>query len=56
MCYGQTGAGKTYTMTGPQNFKLRGLVPRAISHVYNEIAARPEQSVTVRSSRGHDEG
>ena len=35
MCYGQTGAGKTYTMTGSQTqFKYRGLLPRAIAQVY----------------------
>ena len=38
-------AGKTYTMSGPQNFALRGMLPRAVSHVFNEIAGRPDQSV-----------
>ena len=34
-CYGQTGAGKTYTMTGSQTqFKYRGILPRAITQVY----------------------
>lgn len=32
MCYGQTGAGKTFTMNGSTpNFKYRGLIPRAIT-------------------------
>ena len=32
LCYGQTGAGKTYSMTGSSTvFKYRGIVPRAIS-------------------------
>ena len=32
MCYGQTGAGKTFTMSGSmQNYKYRGLIPRAVS-------------------------
>ena len=32
MCYGMTGAGKTYTMTGSSTvFKYRGIVPRAIN-------------------------
>ena len=32
MCYGQTGAGKTFTMTGSStNFKYRGIIPRAIN-------------------------
>ena len=35
MVYGQTGAGKTFTMSGSmQNYKYRGLIPRAISHVF----------------------
>lgn len=35
LCYGQTGAGKTYSMTGSSTqFKYRGLVPRAVSQVY----------------------
>lgn len=31
MCYGQTGAGKTFTMLGQtNNYKNRGIIPRAI--------------------------
>ena len=31
MCYGQTGAGKTFTMLGlTNNYKQRGIIPRAI--------------------------
>lgn len=34
MCYGQTGAGKTYTMTGATaEYKHRGIIPRAIQQV-----------------------
>jgi len=34
MAYGQTGAGKTFTMTGDtSNYRLRGIIPRAISQV-----------------------
>ncbi|KAJ3411524.1 Kinesin-like protein kif9 [Chytridiales sp. JEL 0842] len=51
MAYGQTGAGKTFTMTGAtENYKHRGLIPRAISHVYREIAERPQMAYTVRIS------
>jgi kinesin family protein 6/9 len=33
--YGQTGAGKTYTMSGgSQNYKFRGVIPRAISQIF----------------------
>ncbi|KAL3901744.1 MAG: hypothetical protein SGCHY_000372 [Lobulomycetales sp.] len=51
MAYGQTGAGKTFTMTGAsENYKHRGLVPRTISQVFREIADRPETAYTVRIS------
>lgn len=34
MCFGQTGAGKTYTMTGStESFKQRGIIPRALQEV-----------------------
>lgn len=34
ICYGQTGAGKTYTMTGAtENYKHRGILPRALQQV-----------------------
>eukprot|EP00667_Euglena_gracilis_P003068 EG_transcript_3077 len=50
LCYGQTGAGKTYTMTGGNDFKQRGLVPRALAQVFNDIVAKPEQSFQLRVS------
>ena len=51
MAYGQTGAGKTYTMIGaPGNYKNRGLIPRSINHIFNEIANKPESAITVRVS------
>lgn len=51
LAYGQTGAGKTHTMTGGHvGFQDRGIVPRAISLIYQEAAARPESSITVRLS------
>ena len=32
LVYGQTGAGKTFTMSGStQNYKYRGIIPRAIT-------------------------
>ncbi len=34
LAYGQTGAGKTYTMTGGKaDYKQRGLIPRSIHKV-----------------------
>lgn len=34
LCYGQTGAGKTFTMTGSSDFSNRGLIPRTISNIF----------------------
>lgn len=51
MVYGQTGAGKTFTMSGStQNYKYRGVIPRAITQVFQEIGGRFEQEYTVRVS------
>lgn len=51
MAYGQTGAGKTFTMTGGStSFQHRGLIPRSISLIYQEVASRPENIMTVRLS------
>lgn len=37
--YGQTGAGKSHTMTGPENGpeELRGLLPRSFHHIFQNI-------------------
>lgn len=51
MAYGQTGAGKTYTMTGSSgHFDERGVIPRAVSQLFKEIAARPELNISIRYS------
>ncbi|KAJ1555029.1 Kinesin-like protein kif9, partial [Cladochytrium tenue] len=51
LAYGQTGAGKTFTMTGAtENYKHRGLIPRAISHLFREIGERPHLACTIRVS------
>ncbi|XP_009470742.1 PREDICTED: kinesin-like protein KIF9 [Nipponia nippon] len=51
MCYGQTGAGKTYTMTGATaEYKHRGIIPRAIQQVFKATADSVDPSVTVRIS------
>ncbi|XP_068091310.1 kinesin-like protein KIF9 isoform X2 [Hyperolius riggenbachi] len=51
MCYGQTGAGKTHTITGTsENYKHRGIIPRALQQVFREIADQSDCSVTVRIS------
>ena len=49
MAYGQTGAGKTFTMSGGStNYKQRGITPRCIQHIYREIEKRPEYAFVVR--------
>lgn len=51
MCYGQTGAGKTFTMNGSTpNFKYRGIIPRAITQVFQEIGSHSEQDFVVKVS------
>ena len=51
MAFGQTGAGKTYTITGPgQSYRHRGLLPRLIHGLYQEIENRCEQEISVRAS------
>ncbi|XP_043397654.1 kinesin-like protein KIF9 isoform X4 [Chelonia mydas] len=53
MCYGQTGAGKTYTMTGAtESYKHRGIIPRAIQQgETNRIIG--EHTLNKNSSRSH---
>ena len=49
MCYGQTGAGKTFTMTGAtENYKHRGLIPRALAQLYREIEESGDLAISVR--------
>ncbi|NWI31217.1 KIF9 protein, partial [Sula dactylatra] len=51
MCYGQTGAGKTYTMTGATaEYKHRGIIPRALQQVFKATAHSVDPFVTVRIS------
>ena len=51
MVYGQTGAGKTFTMSGSmQNYKYRGMIPRAVSQVFQEIGSKLDYEYVVRVS------
>ncbi|XP_036372379.1 kinesin-like protein KIF9 isoform X2 [Megalops cyprinoides] len=51
MCFGQTGAGKTYTMTGAtESYKERGIIPRALQEVFREVEQRSDHIITVRLS------
>ncbi|KAL6490359.1 hypothetical protein MHYP_G00007040 [Metynnis hypsauchen] len=51
MCFGQTGAGKTYTMTGAtESYKQRGIIPRAIQEVFHEMEQRVDHTFSVHLS------
>lgn len=51
MCYGQTGAGKSFTVNGStSDYKYRGVIPRCISQIYKEMEDRYDQVITVRVS------
>lgn len=46
--YGQTGSGKTYTITGgAEKYNDRGIIPRTISYIFNEISKRNTSSYKV---------
>ncbi|KAI9152673.1 hypothetical protein H9P43_009469 [Blastocladiella emersonii ATCC 22665] len=52
--FGQTGSGKTFTMTGPPppaaSPDAVGLIPRALRHLFEVIAATPGTRFTVRAA------
>lgn len=51
LCYGQTGAGKTFTMNGSTpNYKYRGIIPRAISQIFQEIGSLSDYEFVIRCS------
>ena len=49
--YGQTGAGKSFTMVGSrEHYHQRGVAARAIAHAFREAANRPADEYTFRFS------
>ena len=49
--YGQTGSGKTFTLTGgAERYSDRGIIPRAISMVYNEARSRTDVEIKIAIS------
>ena len=51
LCYGQTGAGKTFSMTGAHSdYKYRGIIPRVLSSLFQEINSRYEHQIKVSIS------
>jgi len=51
MCYGQTGAGKTFTQTGSiESYQNRGITPRAIAEVFHYFSDMPQYDATISVS------
>ncbi|KAJ3167552.1 Kinesin- protein 12 [Geranomyces variabilis] len=52
--FGQTGSGKSYTVTGAKNEELSdshaGLVLRSLRYMYERVAARPNVEYAIRAS------
>ncbi|KAL2630068.1 hypothetical protein R1flu_014754 [Riccia fluitans] len=49
--YGQTGSGKTYTITGgTERYVDRGIIPRALSQIFSELAKRSEYTYQLHFS------
>ena len=48
--YGQTGSGKTYTMFGGETFEDRGLIPRTITILFQQMKKRKSFSFTCHIS------
>lgn len=43
LAYGQTGTGKTYTMSGnPDSPETRGIIPNTFAHIFGHIAKAKE--------------
>ena len=52
LAYGQTGAGKTYTMSGDagSDYKQRGVIPRAVHHLFREMDVRVSKDMRLSVS------
>ena len=51
MVYGQSGAGKSFTMTGNlENYKQRGIIFRTISNIFKDIEERQDHAFKVKIS------
>jgi kinesin family protein 6/9 len=49
--YGQTGSGKTFTITGgPDRYEDRGIIPRSLSYIFQEIEKRKDFQFVLRIS------
>ena len=51
MCYGQTGAGKTFTQIGSlESYQNRGITPRAVADIFSYMNEHPQFESTVAVS------
>ena len=51
MCYGQTGAGKTFTQIGSlESYQNRGITPRAVADIFQYVSEHPQFEATVAVS------
>jgi len=49
--YGQTGTGKSFTITGvPKSPELKGILPRSFEAIFNQINSDPSMEYLVRAS------
>ena len=48
--YGQTGTGKTFTMEGVPTPELKGIIPRTIEWIFNNIKNYTNRQFLVRVS------
>ena len=49
--YGQTGTGKTHTITGvPDDEKNKGIMPRAFENIFEQIGCDSKRQYLVRAS------
>lgn len=55
--YGQTGSGKTFTITGgPERYVDRGIIPRSLSLIFQELTNRADAQFSVRLTAGGEGG
>lgn len=45
--YGQTGSGKTFTMSGSETWQLRGIIPRVLAFLFDEIEEKTDFDFNV---------
>ena len=49
--YGQTGTGKTFTISGvPKDKDLKGIMPRSFETIFKSIECDPKKQYLVRAS------